>query len=87
MRSFEFYWSEYFLYKKFRDFQKDIGHTSNETIHNRNNLQYIPWHVDPKGVTMDSRVESNKEEKHPNLQRVLGNMNGKSYVDYLKINL
>ena len=30
----EFCWPELVLYKTFYDFQKDMGHTSNEIVHN-----------------------------------------------------
>ena len=65
----KFCWSELVLYKTFRDFLKDIGHTFDEIVHNWKNLQYIPWHVDHKPMPTDARVESDKEEEHPNLQR------------------
>ena len=58
----EFYWSELVLYKKFRDFRRDIGHTSDEILQNWKNLQYIPWHVDRKPMLTDARVESDEEE-------------------------
>ena len=57
------------MYKTFRDFRNDIGHTYDEIIQNWQNLQYIPWHVDRKLVPIDARVESDIEEEHPNLQR------------------
>ena len=57
------------MYKAFRDFQKSIGHTSDEIEHNWKKLQYIPWHVDRKPVPTDARVESNEEEEQPNPQR------------------
>ena len=66
---FKFHLSELDLYKTFYDFQKDIGHTSDEIVQNWQNLQYIPWHVDRKPVPTDAQVESDKEEEHPNLQR------------------
>ena len=50
----EFRWSELVLYKTFRDFQNDIGHTSDEIVQNWKNLQYIPWHVDHKHVPKDA---------------------------------
>ena len=60
------------MYEAFRDFQKNIGHTSNEIEQNWKNLQYIPWHVDRKPVPTYARVESNEEEQHPNPQRKIG---------------
>ena len=57
------------MYKKFRDFRRDIGHTSDEILENWKNLQYIPWHVDRKPVPTDAQVESDDEEEHPNPQR------------------
>ena len=38
----EFGWSKLVLYKKFRDFRKDIDHTYDEIEQNWQNLQYIP---------------------------------------------
>ena len=63
---FELCWSELVLYKKLRDFRRDIGHTSNEILWNWKNLQYIPWHVDRKPMPTDARVESDDEEERPN---------------------
>ena len=62
----ELCWSKLVLYKKFHDFRKYIGHTSDEIVQNGKNLQYIPWHVDHKPMPTDARVESNDEEERPN---------------------
>ena len=65
----KFCWSELVLYKKFCDFQRDIGHTSDEFLQNWKNLQYIPWDVDHKPMPTNARVGSDDEEEHPNPQR------------------
>jgi len=87
VRFVEFCWSELVLYKTFRDFHKNIGHTNDEIIQNWENFQYRPWHVDRNLLTPVDRVESDEEEEHLNPQKNLGNMNGRSYVGCIKINL